>query len=145
MHPGLCPASFIAQENHIGVLGQFMPDPGAVIAILADVQGTQESTPALRVPATLAGMAATANFAKAARWFGVSVRQIRSAVESVKQAGMPRGGPVRNPNVVIDEEGEVYPIGPGGGGPKIRSEIYSNISKAKIGRRNGRRMGLALA
>lgn len=113
-HSGLCPESFVAQENRIGTIGQFLPDPTAEVAILADVHGTQVSTPGLRLPPTLLGMAATGNIAKLARQFGVSTQQIRSAIESVKQAGLPRGGPVHNPNVVVDEEGEVYPLGPGG-------------------------------
>jgi RHS repeat-associated protein len=113
-HSGLCPGSFVAQENRIGTIGQFLPDPTAEVAILADAHGTQVSIPGLRLPPALLGMAATGNIGKLARQFGVSTRQIRSAIESVKQAGLPRGGPVRNPNVVVDEEGEVYPLGPGG-------------------------------
>jgi RHS repeat-associated protein len=113
-HPGLCPESFVVQENHIGAFGQFMPDPGAEVAIWGDAHGSQEVAIGLRVPTTLAGMAITGNVNKLARQFGVSARQIRSAIESVKQAGLPRGGPLRNPDVVVDEEGEVYPLGPGG-------------------------------
>jgi hypothetical protein len=114
LNPGLCPAAFVAMENKIGVVGQFMPDPGAEVAILGDVNGAQEVTPGLRLPAAVGSMATAGYISKLARQFGVSTREIRTAIESVKQAGLPRGGPVRNPDVVVDEEGEVYPLGPGG-------------------------------
>jgi hypothetical protein len=52
-HSGLCPEAFVAQENRIGTIGQFLADPAAEVAILADVHGTQESTPGLRLPAAL--------------------------------------------------------------------------------------------
>jgi RHS repeat-associated protein len=61
-----------------------------------------------------AAFGATGSIAKLAQQFGYSQRQISSAIEQVKQAGMPRGGPVRNPDVVVDIDGEVYPLGPGG-------------------------------
>jgi hypothetical protein len=111
LHSGLCPTAFYALENNIGTVGQFMPYPGYEIAILGDVSGTQESLPGLRVPsAAVASMALTGNVNELARQFQVSTQKIRSAIESVKQAGLPRGGPVRNPDVVLDEEGEVYPL-----------------------------------
>jgi hypothetical protein len=111
LHSGLCPTAFYALENNIGTLGQTMPYPADEIAILGDVSGTQESLPGLRVPASaVASMALTGNVNKLARQFQVSTQKIRSAIESVKHAGLPRGGPVRNPDVVIDGEGEVYPL-----------------------------------
>jgi RHS repeat-associated protein len=58
--------------------------------------------------------AATGNIGKLSRQFGYSQREIQSAIEQVKQEGLPRGGPVRNPDVVVDEDGETYPLGPGG-------------------------------
>jgi hypothetical protein len=111
LHSGLCPTAFYALENNIGTVGRFMPYPAYEIAILGDVSGTQESLPGLRVPpAAVASMALTGNVNKLARQLQVSTQKIRSAIESVKQAGLPRGGPVRNPDVVVDGEGEVYPL-----------------------------------
>jgi RHS repeat-associated protein len=111
---GLCPADFSLEQNKIGSFGQFMPDPGAVATILSDVHDQQRIGTGIRLPQALSGMAATGSIGKLAQQFGVSQREIRSAIESAKQDGLPRGGPVRNTNVVVDEEGEVYPLGPGG-------------------------------
>jgi RHS repeat-associated protein len=61
-----------------------------------------------------AAAAATGNASKLSRQFGYSQKEILNAIERVKQDGMPRGGPVHNPNVVVDQDGEVYPLGPGG-------------------------------
>lgn len=47
---------------------------------------------------------------------GRSSREINRAIERVKQTGLPRGGPIRNPDVRVDTTtGEVYPKLPGGG------------------------------
>ena len=47
--------------------------------------------------------------------FDASVRQVKDAIHAVKQ-NMPRSGPVRNPDVMVDlETGEVYPQIEGGG------------------------------
>lgn len=44
---------------------------------------------------------------------GQDVGQLR--VDDQQPFGVgPRGGPVRNPDVVIDTDGEVYPLGPRG-------------------------------
>ncbi|MBI3608821.1 MAG: hypothetical protein HY207_12710 [Nitrospirae bacterium] len=53
-----------------------------------------------------------------------SIKSIRDAIHAVKNQGLSRGGPIRNPNVVVDTvTGEVYPITPGGG----RGDSIGNI------------------
>jgi hypothetical protein len=48
--------------------------------------------------------------------FGASERDVRAAIERIKQDNLPRGGPIRNPDVVVDlRTGEVYPQLPNGG------------------------------
>jgi hypothetical protein len=48
--------------------------------------------------------------------FKQSSKAIRRAIEQCKQAGLPKNGPIRNPDVVVDlTNGEVYPQLPGGG------------------------------
>jgi hypothetical protein len=46
---------------------------------------------------------------------GVSTREVKDAIHAVK-TNLPRGGPIRNPDVVVDAvTGEVFPQLPGGG------------------------------
>jgi hypothetical protein len=79
-----------------------------------EANGKQYIGTGLRVPQATAAMGVSGSYGKLAKQFGVSVRQIRTAIEKVKQDGFPRGGPVRNTNVVVDEQGESYPLGPRG-------------------------------
>jgi RHS repeat-associated protein len=61
----------------------------------------------------------TKNVRKIAQKLGKSVREVKDAIHEVK-TDMPRGGPVRNPDVLVDTEtGEVYPQTPGGHGDSI--------------------------
>jgi hypothetical protein len=46
---------------------------------------------------------------------GVSTREVKDAIHAVK-TNLPRSGPIRNPDVVVDAvTGEVFPQLPGGG------------------------------
>lgn len=45
---------------------------------------------------------------------GRSEKEIARAIEQVKQRGLPRGGPLRNPDVRVDPRGEVFPKTPEG-------------------------------
>ena len=56
----------------------------------------------------------TGNIGKLAQQFGYTSQEIKNAIELVKQNGSWRSGPIRNPNVVVDENGEVYPLRPDG-------------------------------
>jgi RHS repeat-associated protein len=61
----------------------------------------------------------TKNVRKIAQKLGKSVRDVNDAIHDVKR-GMPRGGPVKNPDVLVDTEtGEVYPQTPSGHGDSI--------------------------
>jgi RHS repeat-associated protein len=58
----------------------------------------------------------TASVSRLAQLFNRTSNQIRTAIEQCKQAGLPRSGPVRNPDVVVDmTTGEVYPTTSSGG------------------------------
>jgi RHS repeat-associated protein len=63
----------------------------------------------------------TNSTSRLAELFGRSNKQIRSAIEQCKQQGLPRNGPIRNPDVRIDPRtGEVFPeIGQGRVGDSI--------------------------
>jgi hypothetical protein len=61
---------------------------------------------------------------KIAKETGRTEREIREAIHSVKR-GMPSGGPVRNPNVVVNPiTGEVRPMLPGGGVGDVIGNIF---------------------
>ncbi len=50
-----------------------------------------------------------------AELLGRRQKEIKRAIEQCKQEGLPRGGPIKNPNVRVDPRtGEVYPELPGG-------------------------------
>jgi len=56
--------------------------------------------------------------------FGVPTRDVRTAIENIKQDNLPRGGPIRNPDVYVDlSTGEVYPQLPGG----LRGDSIGNL------------------
>ena len=57
----------------------------------------------------------TSSTSRMAEWFGKTNKEIRRAIEICKQNGLPRNGPVRNPDVVVDPNGTVYPQLPNGG------------------------------
>lgn len=58
----------------------------------------------------------TQSVSRLAQLFNRTKQQIQGAIEQCKQHGLPRSGPVRNPNVVVDTTtGEVYPITSSGG------------------------------
>jgi hypothetical protein len=58
----------------------------------------------------------TSSVSRLADVFRQSNKVIRRAIESCKQKGLPRSGPLRNPDVVVDlTDGEVYPQLPSGG------------------------------
>lgn len=57
----------------------------------------------------------TSSTSRMAEIFGKTTRQIKRAIEVCKQKGLPRNGPVRNPDVVVDSQGNVYPQLPNGG------------------------------
>jgi RHS repeat-associated protein len=58
----------------------------------------------------------SSNISRLADAFRQSSKVIRRAIEMCKQEGLPRGGPIRNPDVVVDlTTGEVYPQLPSGG------------------------------
>jgi hypothetical protein len=46
--------------------------------------------------------------------FGATIREVKDAIHQAKR-NLPRGGPVRNPDVSVDPvSGEIYPQLPGG-------------------------------
>jgi RHS repeat-associated protein len=58
----------------------------------------------------------TSSVSRLADAFRQSGKVVRRAIEQCKQAGLPKSGPIRNPDVVVDlTTGEVYPQLPGGG------------------------------
>jgi RHS repeat-associated protein len=58
----------------------------------------------------------TSSISRLADAFKQSGKVVRRAIEQCKQAGLPKSGPIRNPDVVVDlTTGEVYPQLPGGG------------------------------
>lgn len=63
----------------------------------------------------------TGNTKKLAEILGKKAKDVEKAIEQCKQAGLPRSGPIRNPNVQIDPiSGEVFPeIADGGLGDSI--------------------------
>jgi hypothetical protein len=65
-------------------------------------------------PQAAAAAGLSRNVAKLAKRFGVSQQEMREAIHDVKRQGAWRGGKYRNPDVVIDENGEAYPLGPDG-------------------------------
>jgi hypothetical protein len=63
----------------------------------------------------------TNSTSRVAEVLGRSNREVRAAVEQCKQQGLPRNGPIRNPDVRIDPRtGEVFPeVGSGRVGDSI--------------------------
>lgn len=58
----------------------------------------------------------TSSVSRMADAFGRNSRDIRKAIEMCKQAGLPKSGPIRNPDVLVDlQTGNVYPQLPSGG------------------------------
>jgi hypothetical protein len=57
----------------------------------------------------------TSSVSRLADAFRQSNKVIRKAIESCKQAGLPTSGPLRNPDVFVLTNGEVYPQLPSGG------------------------------
>ena len=58
---------------------------------------------------------------------GLTPRQVNDAIHSVKRR-LPKSGPIRNPDVVIDvTTGEVYPKIPKGGIGDSIGNIWDNL------------------
>ncbi len=59
--------------------------------------------------------------------FGATSRQVKDAIHALKR-NLPRGGPVRNPDVEVHPTtGEVYPKLPGGGRGDSIGDIYDHL------------------
>ena len=86
-------------------------------ALLENVANLEKS----KVEALLAQCAknTTKDVGKMASRFGKSPKEIRNAIERIKQDNLPRGGPNRNPDVRIDSRGNAYPETPNGVGDTI--------------------------
>ena len=57
-----------------------------------------------------------ASVSRLAQLLNRTVKQVKQAIEKCKQANLPKSGPVRNPDVVVNPAtGEVYPLTPNGG------------------------------
>jgi hypothetical protein len=82
-----------------------------------------------RVPKSLGAAAAddlTGNVGTIAERTGATSRQVRDAIHAVKR-NLPRGGPIRNPDVVVDlRSGEVFPVLPTGLGDSI-GNIFDHL------------------
>ena len=79
------------------------------------VEAEQELEQATQDEAQQLSKNATKKVGKLSRLLGHSQEEIRDAIHELKRA-LPRGGPIRNPDLVIDPDtGEAYPELPGGG------------------------------
>jgi hypothetical protein len=72
----------------------------------------------------------TSSVSRLADTFKQSSRAIKRAIEMCKQVGLPRGGSIRNPDVVVDlTTGEVYPQLPSGGIGDSIGNLLEYLSK----------------